>query len=536
MKGLEKLGRYGSCAIDKIVVRKDSLRKDLDNGGLKDLTESIKGKGIIVPLIVRGMDGNKNELVCGERRLAAAKKLNFKMVPVEFTSLSDEEAAEIRIIENLQRSDVNIVDEAAGYAEMIKKFKYTQEDLASKVGKSSSYISGRLMIMELSKEVLTHVRSGVLTPAHVKVLLRVKDVKSQEGLVEEIINDDMSARQAESSLCRYLDMSLKYAKFDKKNCADCEYNGDKQKDFLDEDTDLSGYCLKSSCYKKKQAAWMAERKKDIKKKGYQIITEKEFQNKFKHYYQATAMTEKIEKKLGDVYKTKCMKCKSLFKIICTNHDGQIEIQEKCARLGCPSMPKDTSGNGSYDSGGGDKRRQKEIRDNNRVQEATDIFYKKQISSKVGERELMSIVLQAVIDDRFRAGEFLGVKTANSYNVTLAEVYKASENKLPDLFRKAGLELLDGADPEDIDFLKSKYKIELKKEFEITKEYLDDMDKEQMVALSKEIGLDEFLQTKKKLDPKKMYAGKAEQLQKLFLESGYDLTGKVPKEILEKEKS
>jgi len=162
---------------------------------LSSLVESIREKGILQPLIVRplGQDG-RFEIIAGERRWRAAKTLNIEEVPVIVRDCNDTDALEVALIENIQRDDLNPLEEAEGYQKLMDQFNYTQEQVAQKIGKSRSYVANILRLNGLPDHIKTLILAGKLSTGHARALL---NVDHNEGLVEEIVSQNLNVRDVE---------------------------------------------------------------------------------------------------------------------------------------------------------------------------------------------------------------------------------------------------------------------------------------------------------------------------------------------------
>lgn len=171
-------------------------RKTFVDADLDDLANSIKEKGLLQPIMVRPAPGEKGsyEIVAGERRWRAAQKAGVHDVPVLIRELSDSEALEFALIENVQRSDLNPLEEALGYRQLMDEFEYTQERMAEAIGKSRSHIANTLRLLKLPDGIQEHVRKGHLTAGHARTLVAAKD---PEALAQKIMNFDLNVREAE---------------------------------------------------------------------------------------------------------------------------------------------------------------------------------------------------------------------------------------------------------------------------------------------------------------------------------------------------
>lgn len=171
-------------------------RRHFDEGALAELADSIREKGIIQPLILRKnpRDANGYEIVAGERRWRAAQRAQLHQVPAIVRELDDVEVLELAIIENIQRDDLNAIEEAAAYRQLMDHFGHTQEQLAAALGKSRSHIANMLRLLNLPTLVLDLLREGKLTAGHARALLTADN---PVDLAQEIVKKDLSVRQAE---------------------------------------------------------------------------------------------------------------------------------------------------------------------------------------------------------------------------------------------------------------------------------------------------------------------------------------------------
>ncbi|HXY90692.1 MAG TPA: ParB/RepB/Spo0J family partition protein [Xanthobacteraceae bacterium] len=172
-------------------------RRRFHDEELGELAASIKEKGILQPILVRGVAGKADhfEIVAGERRWRAAQKAGLREVPVLVMQIGDREALEIAIVENVQRTDLNPLEESAGYESLMEEFKYTQNDLARVVGKSRSHVANTLRLQKLPASVKRYLADGKLTAGHARALLGHED---PEGLAKMIVEQGLSVREAEA--------------------------------------------------------------------------------------------------------------------------------------------------------------------------------------------------------------------------------------------------------------------------------------------------------------------------------------------------
>ena len=170
-------------------------RKYFPDGDLDELARSIKEKGLLQPIVVRPRDGGEYEIVAGERRWRASQRAGVHDIPVLIRELSDGEALEIALIENIQRSDLNPLEEARAYGLLLEQFSYTQQQLAESVGKSRSHISNTLRLLTLPDSVRQQIETGQLTAGHARALVATD---SPAKLAEQIINFGLSVRETEN--------------------------------------------------------------------------------------------------------------------------------------------------------------------------------------------------------------------------------------------------------------------------------------------------------------------------------------------------
>jgi ParB family chromosome partitioning protein len=179
-------------------------RKNFAPEALQELVDSIRQHGIIQPLIVRRLNGGTHELIAGERRWRAAQEVGMTEVPVIIRSASDWEVLEISLIENLQRSDLNPIEEAQGYARLRDEFGMKQDDIAQKVGRSRASVANAIRLLDLHQQIQTWVAQDVISVGHAKVLLGVKAPEEQLQLAETVVRRNASVRQTERLVARHL--------------------------------------------------------------------------------------------------------------------------------------------------------------------------------------------------------------------------------------------------------------------------------------------------------------------------------------------
>jgi ParB family transcriptional regulator, chromosome partitioning protein len=177
-------------------------RKDFSQESLQELADSIREQGIVQPLIVRRA-GDRFELIAGERRWRAAQLAGLSRVPIVVREADDRTVLELALVENLQRENLNPMEEAQGYAQLIEQFQLTQEQAAVKVGKSRALVANALRLLKLSEEVQAYLRHGQLSVGHAKVILGVSNAEDQNYIAQRCLKDGLSVRQVEDYVAHY---------------------------------------------------------------------------------------------------------------------------------------------------------------------------------------------------------------------------------------------------------------------------------------------------------------------------------------------
>ncbi|MBM3875523.1 MAG: ParB/RepB/Spo0J family partition protein [Verrucomicrobia bacterium] len=179
-------------------------RKDFAPDSIKELADSIREQGILQPLIVRARGGGF-ELIAGERRWRAAQSLGLADVPAIVREADDRKVLEMALIENLQRENLNPIEEAQGYAQLISQFQLTQESVSTQVGKSRVAVTNALRLLRLPGEVQSHVRNGLLSVGHAKVILGLPSPAEQLLAVDRVLKDGLNVRQTEELVAKLLE-------------------------------------------------------------------------------------------------------------------------------------------------------------------------------------------------------------------------------------------------------------------------------------------------------------------------------------------
>ena len=215
--------KKNQISINDLVPNKYQPRKIFDENNLEDLTNSIKERGMIQPIIVRESKENKKkfEIIAGERRWLAAQKAGLNEVPVVITEADDLKSLEFAIVENVQRHDLNPLEEAQGYKRLIDEFNYDQEKVSKFIGKSRSYITNSLRLLSLPTKILDMIANRLISSGHAKILVGLENA---EFLANKIIEKKLSVRQTENLVKIFKKSKLKNTKSKDVNISDLEKN------------------------------------------------------------------------------------------------------------------------------------------------------------------------------------------------------------------------------------------------------------------------------------------------------------------------
>jgi len=189
--------RIWSLDIEKLTGNLYQPRKFFSPEKLQELISSIKEKGILQPIVARRIDSDHFEIIAGERRWRAAQAAGLKKVPVILKEVADQESLELALIENLQRHDLNPIEEAEAYQQLANEFSLNQQDIAQKVGKDRATVANSLRLLNLAPEVRQMLVSGEITTGHAKVLLALNDPVKQRALAKKITGEKLTVRAAE---------------------------------------------------------------------------------------------------------------------------------------------------------------------------------------------------------------------------------------------------------------------------------------------------------------------------------------------------
>jgi len=186
-----------AVAVDLITPNPFQPRRTFDEQDLRELTESIRANGVLQPIVVRTDPKNPGrfQLIAGERRWRSSQRAGLHEIPVVIREMSDDDALEVAIVENVQRAGLNAIEEALGYQALVERFNYTQEDLATNIGKSRSHIANMLRLLNLPSRIKQMVEEGQLTAGHARALITARD---PVHLAEEAVRKGLSVREIEA--------------------------------------------------------------------------------------------------------------------------------------------------------------------------------------------------------------------------------------------------------------------------------------------------------------------------------------------------
>ena len=196
----KNVSKNNKISVSDLIRNRYQPRKTFDEESLEELTNSIKSRGIIQPIIARPSSGNKYEIIAGERRWLAAQRAGLHEVPVVVVDADDKKALEFGIVENVQRHDLNSIEEAEGYKRLIDEFSYDQEQVAKFIGKSRSHITNSLRLLTLSNFIIDLIKTNKITPGHAKILV---GLDNSDQIAKKIVKKNLSVRQSENLVRLY---------------------------------------------------------------------------------------------------------------------------------------------------------------------------------------------------------------------------------------------------------------------------------------------------------------------------------------------
>lgn len=189
---------YFEVKLEDIVPNQNQPRKLFNKTAIDELAASIQEKGLLQPIIVRKLGGGKYEIIAGERRYRAAQQLHLEKIYVIVKEVQAEETLEIALVENLQRQDLNPIEEALAYRELLSKYQYTQDEVAKRIGRDRSSIANTIRLLKLPEKIRGHIISSKISMGHARTLLGIENPELQEKIADAIIDNDLSVREIEN--------------------------------------------------------------------------------------------------------------------------------------------------------------------------------------------------------------------------------------------------------------------------------------------------------------------------------------------------
>ena len=226
----EDLNSVSSLPIEKVEPRSDQPRSVFDQETLAELAESISQYGLIQPITVRKLPSGYYQIIAGERRWRASRLAGLKEVPVRIIEADDRRAMELALVENLQREDLNPIEEAKGYKSLIEEYGMTQEEASQSVGKARSSVTNALRLLNLTPPVMAMLEDGDISAGHARALLAVKDEADQLRVATKVVEESLSVRQTENLASKMAELAEKKDRPQKSvNPLEVDYLADTEK-------------------------------------------------------------------------------------------------------------------------------------------------------------------------------------------------------------------------------------------------------------------------------------------------------------------
>lgn len=530
------MGELKNILLEEITVSKNNPRKHTDEQKLKDLVASIKEKGVIEPIIVRLVGSKGYEVVCGERRVKAAKLAGLEEISAVVRLLDDKQALEFQVIENLQREDVHPLEEAEGYELLMKKHGYkTVDDIAVKVGKSKGYIYGRMKLCDLIPENRKFFYDGKFSPSVALLVARVPAHLQKEAGKAIIKNEDywdeddvpMTYKQAKEYIEENFMLQLKEAQFDikekglggKVSCSECPKRTGNQKELF---ADMAGAdrCADPACFKAKKEAFTQRTINDLKKKGKIVLSQEEADTAFRYGGDSPSgkyisLDEHDWSWPEGVTARKMLKASKDVKTVHGINPQSGKIVEMVSRTDLPKLFK--AAGIKTDKPVNTSQKVSENKKNERIDAAKRAFCIEKINKNMDQRVKNVLILSALLD---RVGSLDGAPMDDEYE----DIYNLGDDKVKALIEKCFPGKVENIQvTEYLEFLSGKLGFTMAKDYVITKDYLEACTKDELVKLIKELGMSFAQEDTTKKDVLVEYILK------------HAPKGKVPKELISSKK-
>ena len=408
----------GEIAIDEVSVSGDNFRKQFNEDALKELADNIAKVGVLEPIILR-QNRQYKILVAGERRLRAAQMAGLATIPYRLLDLTEEQAREVMVLENLHRADLNPIEEATAFKDLLDSGGYTVDDIAERVDKSKNYVYRAIRLLDLPEEAQIALMNGEITTGHARHLLRIPQ-EEVKGLLKDIKRRQMTVSALKDQIKWQFGQDLKYAKWGLKDeyageqaCSKCPFNTANQQSLFDEALE-TGRCTNRDCYEKKKECFAAEFVEKVKAKaekaGMKFLEPKE-PYQYDDY-------EEMDEELQEAYAAEIKKSPKKFALtVYLNSDEEIMFcvdKKLCKKINEERF-------GSNDDDGGYEESEEEKRER-AVKEKIDQLIAEKLLSEVKKWELN----EEEFSDRF-SGHFqdwqseMIAKTFGMKKLSLAEV-------------------------------------------------------------------------------------------------------------------
>ena len=540
-------GDFQVIDIKKIFPSKYNYRKTFDQKALDELTASVKAKGVLQPILLRPLNGKGTfEIVAGHRRHQAAVGAELLDIPAIVRVLSDEEALEVQVIENTQREDPNVMEEAWGFDRLIKIGKHTAETLAAKLDKSTDYVLRRISLLKIPDEAQKKVAAGEISLGHALLITRLRHPSEQKKFIKTLNRDGgLTVREAQRQI-KGFSKDIKDAIFDIAACKTCDFLGRNQSVLFPE-LKNSGECMDRGCFFAKERGHIQTFLDKKKAEGFKIMSNR---NEVAKLVNGAGKAEKIKGDLlmkgyfdyGDPpkrYKTDCAKCTEshiFYMYEVKNWQGKsLEFGELCLNKNClrkMNNPKSESSSAGTSSSGTSSSTLWQ-----HAQACRDRFLKAQLPAKVSTSEVLQkrlLIYTLLIEYKHMEGREDLLKAldpkfkakASSWGNFMSdtEVYEAVMQTAPEILEEMLHRILiasiEATNTDVLLRLAPEAGIDMMKDFAPDKTFLDSKTKGELITLAKAGGLGLGLNESQK---------KGDIVEAIL---AHDLRGKFTKELRE----
>lgn len=483
--------KFKEIEITKIKA-KDNVRTEIPKTSIEGLMQSIKEQGIVQPLLVKILkDGY--DLIAGYRRLAAAKALKLDKVPCVIEDIEEKDRKQIQLVENIQRENLNPVDEAAALSDLLKLHKI--EDLAMMIGKTQKFVSDRIKILSLPMLITDALKAKKLSMGHAIVISRIPNKKGQIEMCRDILSDKMSIIQAESNLERF-SKRLEYAPFEKTACKNCVHNGINIKDLFDKDAGLKGQCMNPECFDKKVKEYIAARKVHWKEKKVPVMSKDQYHSGNEMSKWHSVSSYEVQEIGKDVFKEEMKKGENVA-IVLDDSGREDLLMKKSVWTALTKRSKKGKITGSTDNVM--KKQRDKAKQDNRVDETKRRFLIAGLEKNASSAQLSRIILEILFGSEHGTEE-----TVSEFFVKQGLMKKKAQNcetrwKIEELVGQSKISAVEkehyavarrAIQKHDTDYLEAmgkEVKIDMS-QFRIDEEYLTKHTKDGLLKLMKEFKL------------------------------------------------